>query len=134
MEIEKFDNETLEVLKTAKGTETEYKFNEIVPTKWNNLKREYVAEIVGVTKKFDGLERQFISNVDNYREGGKTADLLCVEPEEDNCLLEIRAGSHRNLLKTIFRKEGEKYKIVAIRNGASAYYGGGNTTKWNIFK
>ena len=134
MQVKKFTKKEYEVLKKAKGTDELRSFEEIKPVKWNNLKREYVAEIKGVCDKFDGLEREFISNVSNYSENGQEADLDCKEPEGNGELIEVRSGSHRNLIKAIFRHEKDKYRLIAMRNGASAYYGGGNTTKWNIFK
>jgi hypothetical protein len=139
-DIKKFDKETFEELKNAKGEKNKVmgglvtlKWSNIVPTSWNHFKKEYVAIIKCCSEDFDGLEREFISDRTNFSSSGKNADLETVEPTEENILIEIKTGSHKSMTKTIYRRENGLWIPIAGREGRGNYFGGGNTTGWKIF-
>ena len=122
--VERFDESSFEKLRNAIGEEDLYEFEDIIPTTWNHLKKEYVAIILGVTDKYDGLDRNFISSRYDYTSSKANAKLEAPEPRKIGTLIEVKEGSYKNMYKRVFRKEEDGWRLIAEREGQSSYFGG----------
>jgi len=124
--------ELYESLQSAKGVLVE---DIVFPRSWNHLKGEYVALVTGKDDKF-GLRRDFISSRKNLTSSRLNADLVLNVNLKDlpvGTILEVKDGSHKNLSQKIYRKDSDGWKKIAVREGKSAYFGGGWMKEWKFF-
>jgi len=140
LDISKFNEEYFKILENAKGeidTLSNKEFSKILPHTWNHYKKQYVAEIEAPSLKYDGLERDFISSRENFSSSGKNADLTFPDINNvsypEGTLIEFKIGSHKNMIKQIYRRDKDGWRRIAKRETYGGYYGGKNKEKWKLF-
>ena len=119
-------------LQRAKGKGELYAWDDIIPHSWNHYKQQYVAIIRGDHEKF-GLDREFISVKHNFTSSGANADLEAEEPTEEGTLVETKKGSHKHMYKCIYRREKGGWRLIAMRESYSGYFGGANKGGYKIY-
>lgn len=123
MNVEKWDDATLDdCIKNGKSM-NKAKWDHFIPTSWNHLKKQYVAIIYGTYEKYDGLERKFISNLKNRTSSGKNAELEANEPQQIGSVVEVKDGSHKYMSKSLWLKKEDGYwHQIAERENYSQWY------------
>lgn len=96
------------------------------PTSWNHIKKQYVATI-----SHEG-DREYVSERENFTSKKKNADLVVGNYHQPENLLvgsviEVKAGSYKNLEKIVYRKDTDGWKLLGhdldglIRKGLAMF-------------